>query len=88
MGVVMDIMRFLMGHLSEADLIGIALEGLEGDQRAKAEVHLRQCALCRAALREWLEIHDALAATVPVLEEPAGLSARIVEAYRRERWPL
>jgi hypothetical protein len=78
MGWFMDIMRKAMGHLSEEELIGVALEGLSGPEKDRAEAHLRACAMCRRALRDWLALHDTLAFLVPLQPEPSGLSNRIV----------
>lgn len=88
MRLLMDLMRALMGHLSENDLIDFALDGLQGDARLKAEAHLKDCRICRSALRQWMEVQEGLAALAPEQEVPADLSERIIQSVRNGRYPL
>lgn len=84
MSAWMDVVKRMMGHVGDATLIELALDGLDREARARAEAHLRHCALCRRALRDWMELHDGLASLVPPQTAPAGLEVRIVSRINQE----
>jgi anti-sigma-K factor RskA len=62
---------------------GWALGSLDAADAARLEAHVAAgCAVCDAALREFAEATELLAATAPAAEPPPALRARVLEAAR------
>ncbi len=87
MGLMMDMMARLGGHLVETEVIEFALDGLGGDARDRAEEHLRRCKMCRRALRGAMDLQDGLALSVPSGGLPEGLVDRVVKGVWARRAP-
>lgn len=85
MGVMMDMMARLGGHLVELEVIEYALDGLDDAARVKAEEHLRQCDLCRKAVRGAMDLQDGLALAAGLADIPDGLAERVVRWFRARR---
>lgn len=78
-----DRFLILVGHcLPESSLLAFALDGLEGEARAKAKAHLLQCPHCQARLRGLMELQDALAAASPAEPPPPDLAARVLQRIK------
>ena len=63
------------------------LGALGGADRARFEEHLSTCAECRALVERFAAVADLLPYSVPLVDAPAGLRARIVAAASRARSP-
>jgi len=62
---------------------GWALGSLDAADAARLEAHVAAgCAVCDAALREFAEATELLAATAPAAEPPPALRTRVLEAAR------
>ena len=61
------------------------LGALPADEHDALLAHLRACAECTAYVRALEPVIDALAASVPQIEPPAGLRERLRRAIERER---
>jgi anti-sigma factor RsiW len=59
---------------------------LVGPERAETEVHLAECATCRAQFEEEQQVRAALR-NLPAPEPPAGLEGRVRRRLRRARRP-
>lgn len=67
------------------DLISALLDDeLTAAERASADAHLVDCAVCRAELTRTASMR-ALVRDLPMLEPPFGLVERAVRAHRRRR---
>lgn len=64
-----------------AGMLGLAMSPHE---QAQMLAHLLACARCRRRLSDYVMIAALLPAQAPLVEPPAGLRARIVEAARRK----
>ena len=82
MGMWMDMMARMGGHLVELEVLEYALDGMEGQERANAEEHLRRCSMCRKAVRGAMDLHDGLALAGAPVMPPAGLTERIIHNFR------
>lgn len=85
MGLIMDMMARLGGHLVEMEVLEYALDGLEGEARGRAEEHLRQCGMCRRALRQAMDMQDGLALAVAPVAPPEGIVGRMVQGVWARR---
>ncbi len=74
-----NIKRWMHGCPEEAHLIAFALDGLDDDQRQRAEEHLKECPGCREQVREMLEMQDGLALAGEPVGLPLGLSTRLMK---------
>jgi anti-sigma-K factor RskA len=74
-----------MSHSELRDLSGLyALGMLTGEERREFEAHLESCQSCVAEVRQAREAVDALGASVPQVEPPASLRARVLASAERQ----
>ena len=74
-----------MSHSELRDLSGLyALGMLTGEERREFEAHLESCPSCAAEVRQAREAVDALGASVPQVEPPASLRARVLASAERQ----
>lgn len=85
MGLIMDMMARLGGHLVEMEVLEYALDGMEGEARERAEEHLRHCGLCRRALRQSMDLQDGLALAVAPVALPEGIADRMIQGVWARR---
>ncbi|MFT7837698.1 anti-sigma factor [Saccharothrix sp. BKS2] len=64
--------------------VGFAMHALEPDEEARLRDHLPGCARCREAIRATEEVTAALGASVPQLDPPPRLRARLMAAVEQE----
>lgn len=69
-------------HLDQDDLVALALQQVEPDERARLSEHVVRCGLCRD---EYARLEDAVQSTLaaaPSIAPPAGFSGRVLESLR------
>ncbi len=65
-------------------LAGYALGGLEAEEGQQVEAHLDGCPACRALLREYQAVAEALLLAVPPAPPPAGMRSRLADLIGAE----
>ncbi len=65
-----------------------ALDGLPPEEESRVEGHLVQCATCQQRLADYRQVADHLAATIPVVQAPHELEARLRAEVRPVSPPL
>lgn len=69
-------------HLEHDDLVALALQQVEPDERARLSDHVARCGRCR---EEYALLEDAVQSTLaaaPSIAPPAGFSGRVLEALQ------
>lgn len=61
-----------------------ALDALSPEEAREVEAHLRTCDECRADLTAFQEVSSDLARGIPMVDPPAGLRERILDAIQSE----
>src|SRR5262245_54190318 len=70
-----------LGHDELHEQAGLyVLGGLSPPERAAFEAHLATCAACKADVLEWSAVSGALAQSVPQVDPPEALRARVLAA--------
>jgi predicted anti-sigma-YlaC factor YlaD len=75
--------RVFNACFSEDEVLAFALDGLEGPARRVAKAHLDHCEHCRQALREVMELQDAMGLSSPGVPVPADLAGRVLAKLSR-----
>lgn len=63
----------------------LAVGALSGGERARALVHLKDCARCRALVDDLASTADRLLLLAPISEPPVGFESRVAELIGAER---
>lgn len=67
-------------HVAHDDLVALALQQVEPDERARLSEHLARCASCHEAYAELEDAVQNTLAAAPSIAPPAGFSGRVLEA--------
>lgn len=67
-------------HVDPDDLVALALQQVEPDERARLSEHLARCAPCREAYAGLEDAVQNTLAAAPSIAPPAGFSGRVLEA--------
>jgi hypothetical protein len=84
-------------HVEHDDLIALALQEAEPEERARLSMHLAGCARCRGEYAGWEDAVQRTLAAAPSIAPPGGFSGRVLGAMglsepagtpapRRSRW--
>jgi hypothetical protein len=79
MKFIAKISKKLKGCLEDEDLLEYSMDGLSGPERSKAMEHLGHCQRCREQLREYISFAEAMALSVPQVDPPADLKAKVLK---------